>query len=209
MSQNQIDVATSMQHLVWLATATRPNEDPTRPFSPQCSSWQPLIVSRYVTVLGTALNTFQDLATFMVPDNSAWIITHVGIMVQTKSINDSQLGAAPQNYGDYRTTIGLNPYGDFGTLVSGVNPSLQMIDQNGEAITPVVPSFAMQGQQVLIPISAGIAGTLQGTFSFTNGIGPLRVFTALWGWLVPPQVANRLQDFKTQWFVQQGVFQGS
>jgi hypothetical protein len=206
---NDVDVGASMQRLVWLATMTRPNEDPSKPFTPQCSSWQPIIVSRYTSFQGTIGAAFQDLVFYEVPKNSAWIITHVGIATQALADTDPGLGEAPFNYGDFRSETSLNPYGNFGTIASPFNPALQWVDQSAGAITPIVPSFAMQAQQVLIPIQAGTTGTLKGSFAFTGNSNKVRVFTTIWGWLVPPQVANRLQDFKTQWFVNAPVFLAS
>lgn len=200
---NDIDVAGSMQRLVWLATETRPNEDPGRPFSPQCSSWQHIIASSYTeydNAGGAIGDNLQELINFTVPANSAWIVCHVAVQTAPVSVGDVGLGAAPFNYGDFRSNYSLNPYGDYG-IVGGTYPQMQWLDQNDGAITPLVPSFAMQAQQVLIPIAAGVEGRLMANFSLQAVTNIIKVFATVWGWLVPPQVANRLQDFKTSWWV--------
>lgn len=198
---NDIDVAGSMQRLVWLASGTRPDEDPSKPFTPQCSSWQHIIASHYSEFTGAAGTDFQEILAFTVPKDSTWIVTHVAVHTAAISFGDVNLGETPFNYGDFRSETSINPYGDYGVVGAGY-PQLHWRDQQANSITAVVPSFAMQAQQVLIPITAGTTGRLFANFAFQVVSNALKVFAVAWGWLVPPQVGNRLQDFKTSWFVQ-------
>lgn len=189
-----------MQRLVWLATSTRPNEDPSKPFTPQCSSWKHFIASRYTEFTDPGTN-FQEILAFAVPNNSTWIICHVGVQVAHPAISDPGLGETPFNYGDFRSNYSLNGYGDYG-VVGGGYPQLHWRDQQGDSLTPGVPSAAMQAQQVLIVIPAGTTGRLMANFAAQKASDSFKCFAFVWGWLVPPQVGGRLQDFSTTWFVQ-------
>jgi hypothetical protein len=197
---NDLSVGEAMKYLVWLATSTRPNEDPSKPFTPQCSSWQHIIASRYSDHYGDEGTTPQELLAFNVPQNCYLIICYVGIQTAPRP-RDVLLGETPSNGGDFRSNLSINPYGLYGNG-SASNPSIQIVDQTGGALTPDVPSCAIQGQQIILPVPAGTTARLMVNFNFINVNMLLRVQAWYWGFLVPSQVANRLQDFKTNWFVQ-------
>lgn len=174
----------------FICLSREPNEN--YPFDPQLALWRHLIVPGFGSVTGAGT---LNLITYTVPSNVSWVILHTAIQSQPDANSDANLGAAPLNYGDFRSETSLNPYGDFATTTL----AQWIIVQSSTGITPNVRSFGLQGQQTLLVVPGDSQARLTIDPNLGAGHGPITFFGAAWGFLIPPGVAGRLQGLSTNW----------
>lgn len=195
---NDISVAGSALELWKLFCELRPKsrEYETKD---QIAVWRHKIISSYFEKQSSG-NDPTNVLTYHVPKNFAFVILHIGANTQPESLGDPELGETPFNYGDFRSNYSLNPYGDFGAIPSDY-PQMQIVYQTGGEVTPLVPSHAMQAQQVLVVVPANSNIILQATFAQQVNTNLVKAFFYLWGWFVPTQVGNILSLIQTNWEV--------